>query len=216
VWCRPFPLEDVKHVGRLAGATVNDVLMATTAGALARYIESHGAESVDVYAMVPVNVRPLDQPLPRELGNQFALVLLDLPVGVRSPFGRIAEAKRRMDVIKHSPEVMLTFGLIKAIGRSGPELERFFVDFFAHKAVGVLTDVPGPTQPRYIAGRRITRVLAWGPQSGDQTLGVAIFTYAGEVHVGFKVDVGQIPDPEAMVAAFEAEVADLGKVAHAV
>jgi WS/DGAT/MGAT family acyltransferase len=216
VWCRPFPLEDVKAVGRVAGATVNDVLMAAVAGGLARYVESRGAEPRDVKAMVPVNVRPLDRPLPRDLGNQFALVLLELPVGIPGPFARIAEAKRRMDVIKHSPEVVLTFDLIKAIGRTGPELERYFVDFFAAKAIGVLTNVPGPTQWRYIAGTRINRVISWGPQSGDQTLGVAVFTYAGSVHVGFKVDAGMVPDPEAMVAAFETEIAELGRVAHAV
>ena len=190
--------------------------MAAVAGSLARYVESRGAEPHDVKAMIPVNVRPLDEPLPHELGNRFALVLLDLPVGVPGPFARIAETKRRMDVIKHSPEVFLTFGLIKAIGRSGPELERFFVDFFADKAVGVLTNVPGPTEPRYLAGTPVSRVISWGPQSGEQTLGVAVFTYAGSVQVGFKVDAGQVPDPEALVAAYEAEVTDLGRVAHAV
>ncbi|HLN76416.1 MAG TPA: wax ester/triacylglycerol synthase family O-acyltransferase [Nocardioidaceae bacterium] len=216
VWCQPFPLDDVKHVGRMSDATVNDVLMATLAGALATYVRERGGTPEDVVTMVPVNVRPLDRPLPRNLGNQFALVLLKLPVGVEGPFARVAEAKRRMDVIKNSPEVMLTFGLIKAIGRSGPELERFFVDFFASKAIGVTTNVPGPRKPRYLAGTRISRVLGWAPESGDQTLGVSIFTYAGEVHVGFKVDATRIPDPERLVAAFEAEITELGRFAHAV
>jgi diacylglycerol O-acyltransferase len=216
VWCEPFPLEDVKHVGRLAEATVNDVLMAAVAGALATYTRERGAPPEDLSTMVPVNVRPLDKPLPRNLGNQFALVLFKLPIGVDGPFARIAETKRRMDVIKHSPEVLLTFELIKAIGRTGPELERFFVDFFAGKAIGVTTNVPGPREPRYLAGSRITRVLGWNPMSGDQTLSTSIFSYDGQVHVGFRVDSGLVPDPENLVAAFEAEVADLLRVAHAV
>ena len=216
VWCRPFPLDEVKLVGRLAGATVNDVLMAAVAGALGTYMRDHGDTRHDVSTMVPVNVRPLDQPLPKELGNQFALVLLRLPVGVESPFARIAEAKRRMDLIKHSPEVMLTFGLIKAIGRTGPELERLFVDFFADKAIGVTTNVPGPTRPRYLGGARITRVLAWAPLSGDQTLSASIFSYAGEVQVGFKMDAALVPKPQEMVAAFEAEITDLVRFARAV
>jgi WS/DGAT/MGAT family acyltransferase len=215
-WCDPFPLDDVKRVGRAAGATVNDVLVAAVAGALSTYTVEHGGTPEDVATMVPVNVRPLDRPLPRDLGNQFALVLLRLPVSVESPFARIAETKRRMDVIKHSPEVMLTFGLIKAIGRSGPELERFFVDFFAGKAIGVTTNVPGPREPRYLAGSRITRVLSWPPESGDQTLGVSVFSYAGEVQVGFRVDATRIPDPERMVAAFESEITELTRFAHAV
>ncbi len=216
VWCHPFALDDVKYVGRLAGATVNDVLMAAVAGALATYVRQHDGAPEDVSTMVPVNVRPLDKPLPRELGNQFALVVFRLPLGVASPFARIAEAKRRMDVIKHSPEVFLTFELIKGIGRTGPELERFFVDFFASKAIGVTTNVPGPTRPRYLAGARISRTFAWVPLSGDQTVGVSIFSYAGEVQVGFKVDAGLVPHPEELVAAFEAEVTDLVRFAHAV
>jgi diacylglycerol O-acyltransferase / wax synthase len=215
-WCETFPLEDVKRVGRASGATVNDVLVAAVAGALRTYTLERGGVPEDVGTMVPVNVRPLNKPLPRDLGNQFALVLLELPLSVEAPFARIAETKRRMDVIKHSPEVFLTFELIKSIGRSGPELERFFVDFFAGKAIGVTTNVPGPREPRYLAGARIARVLSWPPESGDQTLGISIFSYAGDVQVGFRVDSEHIPDPERLVAAFEAEVTELVRFAHAV
>ena len=216
VWCEPFPLADVKYVGRLAGATVNDVLMATVAGALASYIRKQGGTPEDVSTMVPVNVRPLDEPLPRFLGNRFALVLFKLPLGVDSPFARIAETKRRMDVIKHSPEVFLNMELIKAIGRTGPELEYFLVNFFGAKAIGVTTNVPGPREPRYLAGRRITRILGWNPMSGDQTVSTSIFSYDGQVHVGFRVDLDRVPHPEEMVTAFEAEVGDLVRFSHAV
>jgi hypothetical protein len=121
-----------------------------------------------------------------------------------------------MEVIKHSPEVVLTFGLIKAIGRTGPDLERFLVDFFAAKAIGVTTNVPGPLVRRYIAGTPIKGILAWVPESGDQTVGVSIFTYAGTVRVGFKVDAARVRDPESLVHAFDEEVAQLLRLAHAV
>jgi hypothetical protein len=82
--------------------------------------------------MVPVNLRPDDEPLPAELGNRFALVLLALPSGLRTPFERLAETSRRMTAIKESPEAWLPFGMIRAIGRTGPTLERHLVDFFAN------------------------------------------------------------------------------------
>ena len=80
------------------------------------------APRCDIPTMVPVNVRPLDEPLPRELGNRFALVLFSLPSGLDTPFARLAETKRRMDAIKHSPEAVLTFGLIRGdrAHRQGP------------------------------------------------------------------------------------------------
>jgi WS/DGAT/MGAT family acyltransferase len=216
VWSTPFPLRDVKRVGRASGATVNDVLLGAVAGALRTYQVEHGSKPADLTTMVPVNVRDLSTPLPPELGNEFALVLFSYPCEIAGPLERVAESHRRMEEIKSSPEAALTFGLIGAIGRSGKEMERFLVDFFAGKAVGVTTNVPGPRERRYIAGSLLTGVLAWVPGSGHHTLGVSIVTYADEVRVGFKVDAARIPDPEALVEAFEDEVDTLSRVAAAV
>ena len=74
---------------------------------------STASRPVDVPTMVPVNLRPDDQPLPAELGNRFALVLLSLPSGLQTPFERLAETSRRMTAIKESPEAWLTFGMIR-------------------------------------------------------------------------------------------------------
>jgi WS/DGAT/MGAT family acyltransferase len=206
VWAPPIPLAHIADAGHRTGTTVNDILMAALAGALSTYLCHHHGKPVDIPTMVPVNVRPADEPLPRELGNRFALVLLTLPSGESTPFARLAETKRRMDQIKQSPETLLTFGLLRGIGRTGPELERLLVDFFADKASGVTSNVTGPTEPRYLAGSRITGLLGWSPESGNQTLGTGICTYAGQVHVGFKVDTNTIPHPEELLAAFRAEV----------
>lgn len=206
VWAAPLPLSDVVEVGHRTGTTVNDVLMAALAGALSTYLRDHHGKPVDIPTMVPVNLRPLDEPLPPELGNRFALVMFSLPSGLGTPFARLAETKRRMDVIKRSPEALLTFGLIRGIGRTGPEVERFFVNFFGDKVSGVTTNVPGPRQTRYVAGTRIAGMLAWVPGSGNQTLGTSIFTYDGEVQVGFKVDTDTIKHPEELLTAFRAEL----------
>jgi WS/DGAT/MGAT family acyltransferase len=215
VWAPPIPLADVVEAGHRTGTTVNDVLVAALAGAVASYLRWHDGAARDIPTMVPVNVRPLDEPLPRELGNRFALVLFTLPSGLETPFARLAETKRRMDAIKGSPEAMLTFGLIRGIGRTGTDLERYLVDFFANKASGVTTNVPGPRGPRYVAGARITSMLGWAPGSGNQTLATCIFTYDGHVHVGFKVDLDAIAHPEELLEAFEGEIDALLHLAQA-
>lgn len=214
IWSSPFPLDDVLEAGHRTGTTVNDVLVAALAGALSAYILRHHGERVDIPTMIPVNVRPIDEPLPRELGNRFALVLFLLPSGLGTPFERLAETKRRMDAIKDSPEAVMTFGLIRGIGRTGKEIERFLVDFFANKATGVTTNVPGPREPRYVAGQRIRWTLGWAPESGQQTLGTSIFSYDGNVLVGFKVDVHQLPHPEELLADFRTEVDTLLQLGH--
>jgi len=209
VWTEPLPLADLKTVGRLAGATLNDVLLSAVAGALHRYQRDRGADPVDLVTMVPVNVRRLDQPLPRELGNRFALVFVRFPSGRPAPLGRLAETKRRMDWLKASPEAALTLGLMTVMGRTTRSLERHIVDFFADKAIGVTTNVAGPTATRTLAGVPMSGVLGWVPGSGRHTVGVCIYTYAGNVRVGFMVDAAVVPDPGALLGAFEDEVAGL-------
>lgn len=206
VWSRPFPLAGVKQLGRLAGATVNDVLVSMVAGAIASYLVDHDGVATDLTTMVPVNMRAPDQPLPAGLGNRFALVMLRLPSSIRPPLARLAETHRRMEAIKHSPEAMLTFGMITAIGRAPLAAERALVDFFADKAIGVTTNVAGPTTARYLAGAKIGGLLAWVPGSGNQTVGICIVTYNRTVRVGFKVDASTVPDPERLVHAFDDEI----------
>ncbi|TQN48891.1 diacylglycerol O-acyltransferase [Humibacillus xanthopallidus] len=206
VWSEPLPLVGPKQLGRLAGATLNDVLMSAVAAALHRYQLDKGADPVDLVTMVPVNVRPLDEPLPPELGNRFALVFFRYPSALSAPLARLAETKRRMDWLKHSPEAVLTFALINAIGRTTAGIERYIVDFFANKAIGVTTNVAGPRSTRTLAGVPIAGVMGWVPGSGTHVVGVCIFTYAGTVRVGFMTDVAVVPDPELLLAAFEDEL----------
>jgi WS/DGAT/MGAT family acyltransferase len=215
VWSRPRPLHDIKRVGRAAGATVNDVLVGAVSGAIAGYVLSRGGDPEDLTTMVPVNLRG-QEPLPRELGNKFALVMLPLPTSRLAPLQRLTEAKRRMDSIKQSPEAMLTFGIINAIGRTNPDVARFVVDFFAAKAIGVTTNVAGPLTGRYLAGTRIEAVLGWVPGSGSQTVGVCIFSYDGVVRVGFKVDAAVVTEPETLVHAFDDEMDTLVRLAATV
>jgi diacylglycerol O-acyltransferase / wax synthase len=204
-WSQPHALADVKAIGSTTGSTVNDVLIAALSGALTRYLRSFD-ESVDhLTTMVPVNIRPPEQPLPRELGNKFALVMLHLPTADMTPRERLAEVHRRMAHIKHSPEVFITSAMAEGIGHLNA-IERPLVDFFAGKAIGVTTNVMGPKQPRYLAGVEVTGVLGWVPGSGGQTLGVCIFSYADTVRIGFKVDAATVPDPDRLVGYFEAEL----------
>ena len=216
VWSSPRAVSEVKGIARLAGATVNDVLVGAVSGALSAYVVDHGGDADDLTTMVPVNVRPVGEPLPRELGNQFALVLLPLPLGTRAPMARLVETKQRMDSIKHSPEAFITFGLINAIGRTHPRVEELLVNFFSSKAIGVTTNVIGPMTDRFVAGSPIAGVLGWVPGSGRQTVGVCIFSYNGTVRVGFKVDAGIVPDPERLVDSFDQELDDLARMARAV
>lgn len=207
LWTSAVPLPSLKHLGRLAGATLNDVLLAAVAGALHRYQKEQGSEPRDLVTMVPVNVRPLDEPLPPELGNRFTLVLFSFPSGTAGALARLAETHRRMDRIKTSPQALVTYGLIHGIGAVPSPVQRPAVDFFADKAIGVTTNVMGPQTPRTMAGVPVTGVLGWVPGSGRHSLGVCIFTYDGTVRIGLLADTGVVAEPDLLLRWLEEELA---------
>lgn len=204
-WSEPIPLERVKVIGRAQGGTVNDVLMTAAAGALARYLRERGEDlrGFGLRAAVPINLR---RSVPRELGNYFGLVFLELPLGLEDPRERFLELKRRMDALKRSPEPFVLLQVLRLAG-SGPRwLEDVVVRYLGAKTTGVLTNVPGPREPRYLAGGRIRTIMFWVPQAGRVGLGISIFSYAGEVRLGLTVDALLVRDPERILDNFPAEL----------
>jgi WS/DGAT/MGAT family acyltransferase len=208
-WSHTFPLESIKAIAHSTGTTLNDVVIAALTGALHRYLRRRHSLVDEIRAMVPFNLRPLDEPLPRDLGNRFGLVYLTLPVGIEDPAERLAAVHRSMDAIKHSPEGAISYGILGAIGLTPPQVEQRLLDIFTSKATLVLTNVPGPRRPVWFAGARVAGVQGWVPTGGNAGLGVNIFSYAGGVTVGFQVDAHLVRDPEWIVEAFEHELATL-------
>ncbi|NUM43138.1 MAG: wax ester/triacylglycerol synthase family O-acyltransferase [Anaerolineales bacterium] len=204
-WSAPISLAEVKAVGKATGGTVNDVLLTAMAGGLRRYLVRHGeaVDGLNIRAAVPVNLRPLEGPI--ELGNKFGLVFVSLPIGIEDSIDRLYELKRRMDALKGSTEPAVAFGILTAMGMTPTEIENIVVDIFEKKATAVMTNVPGPRETIYLAGKPIKRLMFWVPQSGRLGLGISILSYAGEVLLGVATDAGLVPDPETIVEEFHEE-----------
>ncbi|RYZ38761.1 MAG: wax ester/triacylglycerol synthase family O-acyltransferase [Myxococcaceae bacterium] len=212
-WSEPVSLARVKALGQTLGGTVNDVLLTAVTGALRRYLASLGAPLEDLHALVPVNLRPLDEPVPRSLGNRFGVVFLRLPVHLEDPRRRLREVAKRMEALKRSPEAVVTSGALELLGRTPAALERVVVDVMGTKASLVATNVPGPRQPVSLAGARLDGLTFWVPQAGHVGLGVSLFSYAGQVTLGVASDASRVPEPGALVAAFLDELEALATVA---
>ena len=209
VWSAPVPLPEIKLIGRRLGGTVNDVLVAALTGALRRYLLDHGVVLKDIRlrAIVPVNMRPGEGG--QELGNDLALVFLPLPMDVAGPVAGLAEVKRGMDDLKGSLEPLVTKGLFQLLGAVPRPLQDALFSFFGSKATALITNVAGPGEPLTVAGAPLDAIMGWAPQSAGVGLGISILSYAGQVRLGVLVDQELMPDPEAIVAGFEAEVETL-------
>ncbi len=204
VWSELVALEDVRTIARAANATINDILVTAVAGALRRAMEAHGG-AVDIRAMVPVNLRDPSKPL-SNLGNEFALVYLNLPLQQPSAALRLREVKRQMDMLKQSPEPLLIYEILNVIGMFPGELAEWATTWFSTKASAVLTNVPGPRTQLYFCGQPMRRIMFWVPQTGRIGLGMSIISYCGEVSIGVMVDDGLVDDPDAILAAFTDEL----------
>ena len=201
-WTAPLSLAEVKAVAQAHGATVNDVLVSCVAQSLRAYLVTHDAVCHSVTWDVPVNLKPFDPDLPVELGNGFALVQLELPTNIEDPIRALDVVRHRMSRIKNGHEAVVDYGIQAAIGRMSTVLYRATIDLLANRAVGVLTNVPGPQVPVYIAGRKVEAMLGWAPMTADQAMSLTIYSYDSKVFVGVAADAGLVPDHQQVVDGF--------------
>ncbi len=212
-WADPIPLADVKRIKDTFGGTVNDVLVAAVTAGLRRYLVAKGDNvgddggGLEIRAVIPVNLRREDDN--GKLGNRFGLVFLTLPIHVEQPLMRLAEVRRRMLELKRSAEAPVTLGILGAMGLGTDAFREFVVRMLEPKATLVLTNVPGPPVPLYLAGQRIRDLMFWVPQAGRLGMGISILSYAGNIHLGIVTDAGLVPCPAEVLAGVVAEVEQL-------
>ena len=204
-WAEPLPLEEVRTIGKALGCTINDVLLASAAGALHSYLAEQG-EALDglvLRAAVPVNLRPVESPA--SLGNQFGLVPRDLPVGTSNPLERLYKVHQNMAELKSSRQPVATYLLLGALGLGPAQLQETALNILSEKTSLVMTNVPGPREPLYFAGRKITQQMFWVPSSGSVGLGISILSYDGRVQFGLIADRKCVPNPEEIIKRFGGE-----------
>jgi WS/DGAT/MGAT family acyltransferase len=199
-WGEPLDLEEVHTVGRVLGCTVNDVLIATLAGGIGRYLDARGERTagISIRAAAPVNLRPPgDSPL--DLGNRFGLAFVDLPIGIRHPLERLYAVHTSMQALKASPQAWAVFELFSLVGSLPAAVEDAAIAWFGAKASLVASNLRGPDRPLHLAGIPIAQLLFWVPQTGDIGLGVSMFTYQSSVQFGVIADRSVVPDPGELV-----------------
>ncbi len=208
-WSEQIPLPDIKAVGKVLGCSVNDLLIAATAGAFRHYLEEKGddVDNIEIRALVPVNMRSPDDD--GALGNRFGLVALDLPLDIAHPLQRLYAVRDRMQALRSSLQPVVVLNLLHGLGMAPKAVQQQAVDLLAAKASAVITNVPGPQQTLYLAGARLRQPLFWVPQAGDIGVGVSILSYDHGVQLGLITDKKLVPDPDQVVDRFAVEFEQL-------
>ncbi len=205
-WSEPLPLNEIKVIGKALGGSINDVLMSSVAGAIGAYLRSKGDQvpgNTDLRAMVPVNLRKAGNE--QKLGNAFGLVPLVLPIGIEDPIERLNEVRRRMDELKGGYQALVAMAVLGVLGATPKQMQNEVQNYFAKKATAVMSNVPGPQAPLYLAGSQLDQIMFWVPQSGDIGVGVSILSYNGGVQFGLVTDHAIADDPHEIIRRFAPE-----------
>jgi WS/DGAT/MGAT family acyltransferase len=208
-WTGPIPLPEVKAVSQALGCSINDMLLASVAGALRAYLREKGdpVDGVEIRTLVPINMRTPDEA--GVLGNRFGILAVELPAGIGNPLARLQEVRRRITLLKQSLEPPVTLGLFTALGYAPKIIQDRLFNLLLSRATAIMTNVPGPQNPLYLARSPIKQVMFWVPQSGDIGMGISILSFNGNVQFGLMTDAALVPDPEAIVDHFKPEFEQL-------
>ncbi len=206
---RDLELSRVKAVKDRLGGTVNDVVLASVAGALRQFLALRrlDVDNLRIRANVPVSLRTRDER--GTLGNRIALFMAELPVDEADPLARLARVRETMERLKSSRQAMGAEVLAAVSEWTSATLLSLAVRGAARGRPYnlVVTNVPGPQIPLFMLGARMERCYPVVNLQPKQGLGVALFSYAGTLGLGFTADPDQVPDlyvfADAIVSSFE-------------
>jgi diacylglycerol O-acyltransferase len=209
------PLDDLKQVKRELGGTVNDVVLAATAGGLRRFFEHRGEGSkVDsVRAMVPVSVREAGEAL--ALGNRVSSLFVELPVAEPDPLLHYRKTVAATAELKSGDQAVGTETLIEVAGAAPPLIQSVVARLaFTPRLFNLtITNVPGPQTTLYSLGAPLRRIVPLVPIFSGHAVGVAAVSYDGMVTFGLNADRATVPDLDLLRDGIEEALAELRRLA---
>jgi diacylglycerol O-acyltransferase / wax synthase len=186
-------LEVAKRVGHAHQATVNDVVLAAVAGGLRRLLTGRGedVENLVLRVMVPVSLH--HEPSGSARGNQGSVMLVPLPLGEPDPVRRLELIAAETAARKGRARPRTGGGILGVAA-----VQRAWYRFLARQRTInlVVTNVPGPPVPLYLAGARLLELFPVAAIMGNITLAVAVFSYDGQLNLTAIADPGTCPDVE--------------------
>jgi diacylglycerol O-acyltransferase / wax synthase len=213
--CVRVSLDEVKAVRHALGGTVNDVVLAGIAGGLGRLLESRGELTPELTLKVfcPVSVRDETQHL--QLGNRVSAMFVPLPVGEPDPERRLELIRDATRNLKERDQALGASALLNLTEYAAPTLLGLGARAAHHQPFFnlICTNVPGPQVPLYCLGGRMLEAYPMVPLSKNLSLGVAILSYCGHLHIGLLADRDQWADLEVLEAAVDDSFAELHKIA---
>jgi WS/DGAT/MGAT family acyltransferase len=207
------PLQEIKALKNKLGGSVNDVVLAITAGAVRRFLideRDYDVSGATFRVMNPVSTRSADQR--GALGNQVAMWLLELPIQEADPRARFEKVKQETLNLKKTNQALGAATLVEI--SSGTPITLLSL---ANRVVGprirpfnmTVTNIPGPQFPMYLLESEMLANYPMVPLWSQHGIGVALFSYNGRLLWGIHADYDTLPDSDRFLSAIQASFREL-------
>jgi diacylglycerol O-acyltransferase / wax synthase len=204
-------LRDFKRVKDAFGATINDVVLAVTAGAMREWLEGRGirVQGTELRGLVPVSLRTEEER--GMLGNRLAVFRAPLPVYAADPVERLRIVQEEMAKIKQSKQVMGARAIVAFNDFAPPTVlaQASRLNFSTRLFNVIVTNVPGPQFPLYVLGRELETVVPVAFLPDNHTLAVAIFSYNGKISFGLLGDFDTLDDIDVLAEGIKRSLGEL-------
>jgi diacylglycerol O-acyltransferase len=208
-------LDRLKAIKNSLGGTLNDVVLAATAGGLRRLLSDRGEElpEVGLRAMVPVNVRTAADRL--TMGNRISSLFVHLPVSESDPKRRYERQIEEAETLKAGTQATGSTALMDITSHMPPVIHSFLArSMYATRLFNLtITNVPGPQLPLYYFGSKVREIWPLVPIAAEHAVGLAVFSYDGKLFFCVNADRHTVPDLELLRTGIADSIEELDRLA---
>ncbi|WP_163895907.1 WS/DGAT/MGAT family O-acyltransferase [Mycolicibacterium hippocampi] len=195
----PLALNDVKDTAKHLGVTLNDMVLATAAGALRRLqLRYDGRADAPLIAGVPVSVDPSPQ---RLVGNEFTYMTPSLPVHVDDPLERVRLTAMSTSIAKENHQLLGPTLIPSWLTYLPPALTPGIFRSQARRVESAtvmnltISNVPGPRQRGFIEGATVDEIYSVGPIVAGSGMNITVWSYVDQLAISVLTDDRTLADP---------------------
>jgi diacylglycerol O-acyltransferase / wax synthase len=206
----PLALSDVKETGKHLGVTLNDIVLATAAGALRRLLLRYDRRADSpLIAGVPISYNTSPE---RLVGNEFTYITPSLPVHIDDPIERVKLTATATAIAKENHQLLGPTLLPAWLSYLPPALAPRFFRAQARRVESAsvmnltISNVPGPRERGRIEGATVSEIYSVGPVVAGSGMNITVWSYVDQLAISVLTDDLTLDDPheatDAMLEAF--------------
>uniref|UniRef100_A0A6J5ZH27 diacylglycerol O-acyltransferase n=1 Tax=freshwater metagenome TaxID=449393 RepID=A0A6J5ZH27_9ZZZZ len=209
-----LPLERMQGAAQRHGVTINDVLLASSGGAVSGALARRGEQPDGIRVLVPTTVRQPGESAASH-GNRISVMVVELPLNANDPGSVLRTVGRRTKTLKRAGYAGTLDTAVRAADLLAPPVRSAAV----RAAIGaahftlVISNVPGPSAPLELAGRELEGIWPAVPLIDGHALSIGAISHAGVLHVGCFADAALVPDLDLIAADIAATFDQLCEMA---